>query len=50
MGGYEGAGLMKEVEEAKAKIRKMEEQACDPEEIDAVALAETGTIVEKLIG
>ena len=50
MGGYEGAGLIKEVEDAKAKIRKMEEQACDPEEIDAVALAETGTIVEKLIG
>ena len=49
MGGYEAAGLTKEVEEAKAKIRKMEEQSCDPEEIDAVALAETGTIVEKLI-
>lgn len=50
MEGYEGAGLIKEVDEAKAKIRKMEEQVCDPEEIDAVALAETGTIVEKLIG
>lgn len=48
--GYEGAGLLKEVDEAKARILKMGEQSCDPEEIDAVALAETGTIVEKLIG
>lgn len=48
--GYEGAGVLKEVEEAKAKIREMEEQSCDPEEIDAVALGETATIVEKLLG
>lgn len=48
--GYEGAGLLKEVDEAKARILKMGEQSCDPEEIDAVALAETGAIVEKLIG
>ena len=48
--GYEGAGVLKEVEEAKAKIREMEQQACDPEEIDAVALGETGAIVEKLLG
>jgi hypothetical protein len=48
--GYEGAGVLNEVEEAKAKIREMEQQACDPEEIDAVALGETGAIVEKLLG
>ncbi len=48
--GYEGAGVLNEVEEAKAKIREMEQQACDPEEIDAVALGETGVIVEKLLG
>lgn len=48
--GYEGASVLNEVEEAKAKIREMEQQACDPEEIDAVALGETGVIVEKLLG
>ena len=48
--GYEGAGVLKEVEEAKAKIREMEQQGCDPDEIDAVALGETGAIVEKLLG
>ncbi len=31
--GYDGAGVLKEVEEAKAKIREMEQQRCDPEEM-----------------
>ncbi len=48
--GYEGAGVLDEVDEAKAKIREMEKQACDPEETDAVALGEAGAIVEKLLG
>lgn len=48
--GYEGAGVLDEVDQAKAKIREMEKQACDPEETDAVALGEAGAIVEKLLG
>ncbi len=48
--GYEGAGVLDEVDEAKKKISDMEKQGCDPEEIDAVALGETGAIVEKLLG
>ncbi len=50
MEGYDGAGVLKEVEEAKEKIREMEKHGCDHEEIDAVALGETGSIVEKLLG
>lgn len=48
--GYEGAGVLKEVEAAKARIAEMEESAKDPEEIDAAALGETATIIETLLG
>ena len=48
--GYEGEGVLNEVEETKAKLREKEQQTSDPEEIAAVALGETGVIVEKLLG
>ena len=48
--GYESAGLLEEVESAKAGIVEMEKLSRDPEETDAAALAETSAIVEKLFG
>ena len=37
------------MEEAKVRIEEMEEEGRDPEEVDAFALGETATIVEKLL-
>lgn len=48
--GYEGAGLLEEVESAKTRIAEMEELSQYPEETDAAALVETSSIVEKLFG
>lgn len=47
--GYESSDVLDDVEAAKARIEEMEEEARDPEEIDAFALGETAVIVEKLL-
>ncbi len=47
--GYEAAEVLTDVEEAKVRIEEMEEEGRDPEEVDAFALGETATIVEKLL-
>ena len=47
--GYESSDVLDEVEAAKARIEEMEEEARDPEEVDAFALGETAAIVEKLL-
>ncbi|NLV81525.1 MAG: hypothetical protein GXZ18_00760 [Synergistaceae bacterium] len=46
--GYEGVGVLDEVEEAKARISAMEEDVKDPLEVDAFALGETANILESL--
>lgn len=48
--GYEAAGVLKEVKEVKAMIFEMEQQVCDPDEIDAIALGKAASIVERLFG
>ncbi|MCE5201573.1 MAG: hypothetical protein LLF78_03550 [Synergistaceae bacterium] len=48
--GYEAAGVLEDVEAVRARIAEMEEEAKDPEEIDAVALGETAEILETLLG
>ncbi len=48
--GYESAGILEEVEKAKALITEMEADNKDPEEIDAVALGDTASILETMLG
>ena len=48
--GYENAGVLNEVEEAKNRIAEMETENKDPEEVDAVALGETSAILDKMLG
>lgn len=48
--GYEGAGVLEDVEAAKERLAEMEAENKDPEEIDAAALGEAAEIVEKLLG
>lgn len=47
--GYEGAGTLEEIDAAKARIAEMERDGKDPEEIDAVALGETASIIENML-
>jgi len=46
---YENTGVLSDVEKAKSKIAEMEADNKDPEEVDAVALGETASIIEKML-
>lgn len=46
--GYDGVGVLAEIEAAKGRIAAMEEDEKDPIEIDAFALGETAEILESL--
>lgn len=47
--GYEGAGVLEDIEAAKKRIAEMETKGSDPEETDAYALGETAPIIEKMM-